>query len=278
MTSKISWRVREFLLALQLTALLALPTFAQAPQSAFARAGYDHLQSKQYREAVTDFTRAIAQEPHNADYYNGRGAAQFFCKRVDLALVDFKKALELRPGSDDFALSVANCYRHLNDHASAQHYYELAIKLNPRGTNAYAGSGFDFSMQNKMDKAVARYTQGLAANPKNTECLQLRATYYDSVNQYDKAIADYSGLIKYAPQDKTYLSKRGQAYWRVHRYDRAIADLSEYLKSKPRDEEALFCRALCYRSLHRDGDALKDFDTILAIPSTDARRIGEAAY
>jgi len=93
---------------LQGCALLALNRFEQAEQSldAYLRTGGEPLTDTfrarglarmklgKYMEAVEDYTRVVEHEP-DAEIYQHRGWAHFFCDAFKLSLRDFAKAIEL---------------------------------------------------------------------------------------------------------------------------------------------------------------------------------------
>ena len=46
---------------------------------------------------MTDYSKAIQQEPDNYDIYYNRGYANFRLKNYDEAIADWQKAIELNP-------------------------------------------------------------------------------------------------------------------------------------------------------------------------------------
>jgi len=121
--------------------------------------------SEDYDKAIDILNKAVALAPKDPDALNARAITYFFAGKVDKALLDFKAQLTLQPNNSELAVSCANCYRNMNDHENAQRYYGMAIKLNPQEGRSYGGSGFDYSLQNKMDKALW-YVQQITATPQ----------------------------------------------------------------------------------------------------------------
>jgi len=57
------------------------------------------------KDALADYTRALALDPKFADAYNNRGVIYVTQNRPDLAQADYDSALQLKPGSANIYLN-----------------------------------------------------------------------------------------------------------------------------------------------------------------------------
>ena len=64
----------------------------------FANLGNAKFRMENYKEAITNYDKAIASGKADALIYNNRGKAKFNLQDYKGALPDFDKALELKPG------------------------------------------------------------------------------------------------------------------------------------------------------------------------------------
>ncbi|WP_438422648.1 serine hydrolase [Aquimarina macrocephali] len=61
------------------------------------RLGYELIRAEKPKEAVKIFELAISEFPENANLYDSSGEAYFVNREYDLALINYKKSLELNP-------------------------------------------------------------------------------------------------------------------------------------------------------------------------------------
>jgi arylsulfatase A-like enzyme/Flp pilus assembly protein TadD len=78
-----------------------------------------------YRLAMDNFDRAIAIDPRLFAAYNSRGAAYKFKKRVDKAIEDWKKTIEINPNFIDAYFNIGISYLGMGDKVAALKYFRL---------------------------------------------------------------------------------------------------------------------------------------------------------
>ena len=65
--------------------------------------GDAYLEKKgDYDQAIADFSRAIALNPDNAEYWHDRGAAHFRKGDYDRAIADYARACQLAPDNTEY--------------------------------------------------------------------------------------------------------------------------------------------------------------------------------
>jgi arylsulfatase A-like enzyme/Flp pilus assembly protein TadD len=77
-----------------------------------------------YRLALQNFNRALEIDPRLFAAYNGRGAAYKFKNRVNKAIADWKKTIEINPGFVDAYFNLAVTYLQTGDKVSALNYLQ----------------------------------------------------------------------------------------------------------------------------------------------------------
>lgn len=103
--------------------------------------------NQRYRDAISDYTRAIALQPANSEYYFWRGMSHWLLKEHDAALADLTRAIELNP--EDVRLYFAICYNLARVHvglrqtAEACAWLEKAIAVDEEGRTARSDPDFD---------------------------------------------------------------------------------------------------------------------------------------
>jgi len=84
-----------------------------------------------YERALQEFTLALESQPNNADLYNAIGAVQRRQGRLESAVQNFQKALELDPRSYLKAFDVALTYGLMREYTKTAEYLDRAILLAP---------------------------------------------------------------------------------------------------------------------------------------------------
>lgn len=91
----------------------------------------------QFKEAITDFDKAIKLSPKESTYYNSRGFSYHRQGNYKLALADYNKAIELNNKGAGFYNNRGILYRDLGQYDKAIADYDQAIKLSPYFSQAY---------------------------------------------------------------------------------------------------------------------------------------------
>ncbi|HZS46569.1 MAG TPA: tetratricopeptide repeat protein [Blastocatellia bacterium] len=116
-----------------------------------------------------------------------RDAESFFSQgKLDEALGNYKKALELDPKIYEAALFAGDVYTQKGDFDQAEVWYQKAITIDPSRETAYRYSATPLMKQGKLDKARDRYVEAYVCDP------------------YSKF--SVSGLVQWAQATKTTLA------------------------------------------------------------------------
>ena len=86
------------------------------------------LRYSKYEEAEEAFTKAIKYDKNNYEAFYYRGCAKVNATKYKDAIVDFEKAIELKPDYADAYFNLGRTYYLLNDEDKACEYYQLAAK------------------------------------------------------------------------------------------------------------------------------------------------------
>jgi len=142
------------------------------------------------KQAIIDYTQAIALKPDFAEAYNNRGDS--YCKLGDLnqAVSDFNKAIALKP---DFAEAYNNrgvVYKNQGNLLLALADYSKAIEINPYLIEAYNNRGYAYYKQGNLSRALSDYNKAIEINPDRAEPFQNRAAVFYAYGEYGKAWKD----------------------------------------------------------------------------------------
>lgn len=129
-----------------------------------------YYKTQAYDKSLSDYTKAIALEPNNADLYQGRAKVYFEISGNDKALLlqaleDCNKAILLKNNVAEYYNNRANVYGKLNDLETALLNVNKSISLDPNYADAYITRYRIYHMQNKMEDAMKDEEKYLSLKP-----------------------------------------------------------------------------------------------------------------
>lgn len=86
------------------------------------------LRYSQFEEAEETLTKAIKYDKSNFEAYYYRGCAKVNEQKYREAILDFEKAIEIKPDYADAYFNLGRTYYLMNDEDKACEYYQLAAK------------------------------------------------------------------------------------------------------------------------------------------------------
>jgi tetratricopeptide (TPR) repeat protein len=245
------------------------------PRSAipFNGRGKAHAQLKRYHAAVRDLTRAIGINPKYVAAYRHRAEAYFALGLYREAIADATQVLTLEPDAPDPQVLLLRGRAYANDKKlnSALEDLNKAIELKPELVEAYLERGTVFIQARRFDDAIGDFNRTIELDQQNAKAYALRAsakmqlggnagtdpeTSYD-VN--DDALNDVDQALKITPDDPLALRIRGNLYEALNRTDEGIADYRKALAKDPLQTES---REALVRLGHE-------------VPPEEARTLGE---
>ena len=224
------------------------------PRSAipFNGRGKAHAQLKRYHAAVRDLSRAISINPKYVAAYQHRAEAYFALGMYREAIADATQVLTLEPDTPNPEILLLRGRAHANDKKlnPALEDFNKAIELKPELVDAYVERGTVFIQARRFDDAVGDLNRAIALDQQNAKAYALRAsakmqlggsaatdpeTSYD-VN--DDALNDVNQALQLLPDDPLALRIRGSLYEALHRTDEGIADYRKALAKDPFQTES----------------------------------------
>ncbi len=177
---------------------LLIPLLSHGQEDWMSR-GFRLLRARQFEQAVTAFSRAIDDEPENAEAYNHRGVARAYMGKTDQAITDYSKALDLKP--------------------------ELVGALNNRGSAFY--------QKGLLNQAISDYSKAIEINPYLAEAYSNRGTAWAAKGDYFRAIRDYTQALETNPYFDAPYYNRGRALSAIGDYGQAVGDLERAISLNP---------------------------------------------
>ena len=141
--------------------------------------GLAYYQLKDYKSAVEPLEKSLAlkrkESRNDPDLYRALGQAHIALNQYDKALpfLETLVRVQMNVSTNFYLLGVA--YANLNRADEASEAFQKSVKLDPKDTDSWYYLGAQHFRNGRLNDAIAALRFGLAANAKNVEMLGLLA-------------------------------------------------------------------------------------------------------
>ena len=232
----ISVNLRKSALAILLSILLVFgsvePVMAQSPSpnltnlqlqqlDELAQKAFSSTNVGDFATAETYWTQIIEQFPDNPAAWSNRGNARVSQNKLEDAIADYNKAIELAPSATDPYLN--------------------------RGT-ALEGLG-------KWEEAIADYNHVLELDPKDAMAYNNRGNAEAGLGQWEAAIADYRKSADMAPNFAFARANYALALYQTGKTDEAIRNMRNIVRKYPSFADMRAALTAAYWEQGKQGEA-----------------------
>jgi tetratricopeptide (TPR) repeat protein len=229
-------------------------------------AGYELLEN--YQQAIHDYTRAIALDPHLVNAYNARGFVYYKFKEYQSAIEDFNQAIELDSKYASPYLNRGRVYSALKEYEQAIEDYNQAITLDSKRSSAYHERGLAYSALKEYQRAIADFDQAITLDPHFAWSFAHRGDAYVSLKEYKRGIPDFDRFIELKPRYAKAFTRRGEVYALIKEYQQAIADFDRAIELDPKRARTYVQRGLAYVDLNEYQQAIEDYNHVIELVPT----------
>lgn len=183
-------------------------------------------QAGDYVEAISEYSKAITEDPQNADFYYGRGRS----------------------------------YEQLNELQSAIQDFSTAIKLDNKFVDALSNRARLYISTAQPQKALEDYNQIIESLNDASAFYPERAKLKAAMGDTKGALADYDAAIKQAPRVARPYYEKGLMHAKQKQSEDAIAAFSKAIHLDSTHAEAYYARGMAYAENESISSAAVDFE------------------
>ena len=190
--------------------------------------------------------------------------------RLDDAIAEYTKAIELDPDLAEAHFSRGYAYYKLGESQRAVEGYNEAIELDPDLAEAYGAEVYGNQDEHYHSLGqLPRYIEEnlsdfVRLHPQDPNAYRNRGNAYYRVGQFERAIEDYTMVIELAPDSDpdfaAYYLNRGNAHYKLGQFERAIEDYTMVIEIIPSVGTFYANRALAHTALGNDQEAERDIE------------------
>jgi tetratricopeptide (TPR) repeat protein len=209
--------------------------------------GKAHAALKRYHAAVRDLSRAISIDPRYAAAYHHRADAYFALGMYREVIADATQALTLEPEAPNPDILLLRGRAQTGDKKLNQALEDLnkAIELKPELVAAYVERGIVFTQARRFDDAIGDFTRAIELDANNARAYAMRASARlqaggtagadpaANAEANDLALNDVNQALQLVPNDPVALNIRGGIYEALYRTDEGMVDYRKALALDP---------------------------------------------
>jgi len=193
--------------------------------------------------------RIKREKDAEAHYKFGIAYLQDSPPQLQLAYIEFQKALELDPRNRDAHYALGHVFFLQESYGSAIDSFQKVLAIHPQDSEAHNYLGRIYSLQGEYDKAMASYEAALS-NPKYATPeipYWNMASMHDRRKQYPEAVIALKNVLRLNPNLVAVHNFLGRVYSKMGEVSKAIASYREAIRITPKDINAHYNLACIYK-------------------------------
>lgn len=150
--------------------------------------GLAQTKLRNYKEALSHFSRSIELDPGNAEHWVNRGTVKYYLRDFSAAASDFRKALTVDPNQANAINALGLIASDQNKNDSAKFYFEKALNLVPDEPYFINNLGYTYLQDKNFEKALELINRSLTKDPDNAWVYRNKGLYYLMQEDYPNAV------------------------------------------------------------------------------------------
>src|ERR1041385_3324243 len=126
-------------------------------------------------EPSTPRTRSTRRRPPSSEYFEDSRIHEAYVKqkdeKIDDAIVEIKRALEIKKDSVDLLGFLASLYREKKDDTSALEVLRHTVELDPKNDKLWFALGAVYDENKRKEEAIDAMQKAIDLNPQNAAAL-----------------------------------------------------------------------------------------------------------
>ncbi|HJX83582.1 MAG TPA: tetratricopeptide repeat protein [Candidatus Angelobacter sp.] len=221
----------------------------------------------EYKQAVKDFSSALAIDPLSSRAYKGRAWAYQRWDKIAEAEKDYLKVIELDPANSHSYITLAQFYFNNSRFDNAAQQYKRAITIDPDNSALHSSLGAAYEETGRSGQAVAEFQEAIRLEPTVAAYVNL-GVHLLNARRFPEAIESFQRATAKDPQDyrgygglaRAYFWATGQRPLALKTYRKAIELAEQKLIVNPDDPDVNLMLAVYRAMLGEENEALYRLD------------------
>jgi tetratricopeptide (TPR) repeat protein len=214
----------------------------------------------------------VQNEPKNYVKAYNIGIQHLNDKEFEQAVAAFREALDFLPNNARALYQLGNAYANISgEHKNADKYLAKATKNDPENAQLWAQVGDAYFTMNNTDNALKSYLKAHKLGLKTSELYQQIALVYYNTAQEEEATEWFKKAIVLTPNDPILYYNMGTALLVIKKWHKGIETLQRAIALDNRHLEARFNMSRAYYQLQQYDQSLAIAKESIAIDADFAR-------
>jgi len=200
--------------------------------------GYALLETGRLDEAITQFQKTLQMRPDGETAHNNLGVAFHRAGRLDEATAEYDRVLQLDPDSDIAHDDLGDLLMKEGRTDEAIVHYQKAVQLKPHIALTRRNLGDALLKKGRLDEALAQYQEAVQLKPDYTDAHSELGIIFAREGRMDEALAHFQKAVELKPDAADTRQNLANALAQKGRLDEAILQYQEALQIKPDSTEA----------------------------------------
>lgn len=202
--------------------------------------------NRTWRNELIFYTRMTTYAPQYFLGHYNLGNAYFKMSKNDLAIQEYKKAIELNPDYMSTYINLGGVYNIQHSFDEAIALFKKALEINPDDKEAKANiliaeenkKKFEGKPVKSMEEIEAQIQETVAKKPDDPNTLNNAGVIYAQKGQVDKALEYFEKAASFKPNDINIYINLGNAYAVKGLTEKAVEAFNLALEKDPKDQRA----------------------------------------
>ena len=226
--------------------------------------GLESYNNDRYRTAIEYFTRAIWEDPVNAELYFLRGNSYAKLKLYDEAIHNYTTAIKL-DAEMKYYLNRGLMFIETGDYDIAISDFDEALLFDSTNSALYFNRGYTKALSGNYESAIKDYSKAISHDSTNAKVFVNRGDLWSGVKEHQKAIFDFTSAISLNDRDELAYFNRAKEFAKIGMIKQAIDDYSKAIILNPSNIEYYFLRGELKFGAAKFLSAAADYTIIISL-------------
>lgn len=225
--------MKKVFLSITMTLALSLALMAQSTFQGYIDSGNQNLKNRNYKDAVSDFSKALKEQPSDTAALTGIIKAFLLTDDLKEAQKNIELAINAYPNNPEFIFRRGILYNKKSQFDKAIDDFNQALSFstsNSQKVQIYLNLGATQLKQEIFDLALESYKKALELSPRNPSIYNYKGYANYKLTFYTDAIDDYNNAIDLDPNNAASYYNRGMAYLKTLDKVKSCADFHKSCK------------------------------------------------
>jgi tetratricopeptide (TPR) repeat protein len=226
--------IKKTIISFVLTLIITQGVIAQPGFQGFIDSGNQNLKNRNFKGAITDFSKALKEQPTDTAALGGVIKACLLSDDLKEAQRHIDNAIKTYPLNAEYLFRRGILNNKKGQFDKAVEDFEAALLMNATNNlqvQIYLNLGMAQLKLETFDAALASYKKALELSPRNPSIYNYRGYANYKLGFYIDAINDYNNAIDLDPNNATSYYNRGMAYFKSSEKAKACVDFHKSCSS-----------------------------------------------